>query len=282
MKNNSNYFSHDGNASQDPKIMELLMIHKLEWYWLYWRIIEMLFNADWYKLECSKCQAIAYQLHLSFEAFDKIFKFMVNIWLLKEKDWQFWSDSLLKRMELKEEIRKKRIEAWRQWWINKSKQNVANAKQIASNKIKLNKIKLKEINNNILSKDNINIDKSISEQSSGLFDEPVEEFWKPDINLLIKELKDFCNKNWISYDKEDERKFWKHIMTAKEYWEFCESIKQDRIQFALNVLKASIKINYWKWVCSWPKKIYQNYSEVYNQTKLKNYKNTNYILPWID
>lgn len=140
----------------------------------------------------------------------------------------------------------------------------------------------KNNNKNILSKDNINIDKSISEQSSGLFDEPVEEFWKPDINLLIKELKDFCNKNWISYDKEDERKFWKHIMTAKEYWEFCKSIKQDRIQFALNVLKASIKINYWKWVCSWPKKIYQNYSEVYNQTKLKNYKNTNYILPWID
>jgi hypothetical protein len=157
--------------------------------------------------------------------------------------------------------------------------NSVNAYINTQSKVKENKVKESKINKN---KINESIDESIPEQSSDLFDESIEEFWKPDINLLIKEIKDFCNKNWVSYDKEDERNFWKHIMTAKEYWEFCKSIGQDRIQFALNVLKASIQISYRKWVCSWPKKIYQNYSEVYNQTKLKNNKNTNYILPWID
>jgi hypothetical protein len=79
--------------------------------------------------------------------------------------------------------------------------------------------------------------------------------------------------------------FAKHICTAKDYWEFCVNIWQDRITFALNVLKASIKINYWKWVCSWPKKIYQNYADVYNKTKLLNNnsekKSRVAFIPWI-
>jgi hypothetical protein len=37
----------------------------------------------------------------------------------------------------------------------------------------------------------------------------------------------------------------------------------------LNVLIASIKINYWKWPLAWPKKIYQNYADLYNQAKSK-------------
>jgi hypothetical protein len=66
--------------------------------------------------------------------------------------------------------------------------------------------------------------------------------------------------------------FAKHILTAKEYWEFCESIKQDRVEFALNILKASVIINYRKWPLTWPMKIYQNYADVYNQTKQKSQK----------
>ena len=50
----------------------------------------------------------------------------------------------------------------------------------------------------------------------------------------------------IAYDKTMDRQFAKHILTAKEYGEFCEKINQDRITFALNVLIASIKINYWQ------------------------------------
>ena len=151
MKNNTNYFSHDGNASQDPKIMELLMNHSLQWYWLYWRIVEMLFNADWYKLETSKCKAIAYQVHLPLEMFNEIFEFFVESWLLIEKNGVFWSDSLLKRMSLKEEIRQKRINSWRQWWIAKSKQKLASATEKpskivaeASNK---SKVKESKVNN---------------------------------------------------------------------------------------------------------------------------------------
>ena len=113
----------------------------------------------------------------------------------------------------------------------------------------------------------------------------IEEYWKSEINLLIKKIKWLCNQYKIAYDKEKERMFAKHICTAKDYWEFCVNIWQDRITFALNVLKASIKINYWKWVCSWPKKIYQNYADVYNKTKLLNNnsekKSRVAFIPWI-
>jgi hypothetical protein len=71
---------------------------------------------------------------------------------------------------------------------------------------------------------------------------------------------------WVAYDKTKDRYFAKFILTAKEFGTFAEKIWQDRIEFALNVLKASMQIKFRKWICSWPMKIYQNYSEVYNET----------------
>lgn len=77
----------------------------------------------------------------------------------------------------------------------------------------------------------------------------------------------------VAYDKQKDRQFAKHILSAKEYWEFAEQIWQDRVTFALNILKASVAINFRKWACSWPMRIYQNYSEVYNKTKEMHEKN---------
>lgn len=97
-----------------------------------------------------------------------------------------------------------------------------------------------------------------------------------DINNLINELKQECDSLWIAYDKTKERQFAKHILSAKEYGSFCEKIWMWRVEFASSILKASVLINYWKWACAWPMRIYQNYSEVYNKTKelhTKNQKN---------
>lgn len=89
------------------------------------------------------------------------------------------------------------------------------------------------------------------------------------INWLISDIKSICNDYWVAYDNTRDRQFAKHILTAKEYWEFCDKIWQWRIEFAENVLIASIKINYWKWPLAWPMKIYQNYADLYNQAKSK-------------
>lgn len=89
------------------------------------------------------------------------------------------------------------------------------------------------------------------------------------INMLISDIKSRCDELWVAYDKTKDRMFAKHILTAKEYWEFCDKIWQDRKEFALDVLIVSIKMNYWKWALSWPKKIYQNYADLYNWAKQK-------------
>ena len=89
------------------------------------------------------------------------------------------------------------------------------------------------------------------------------------INMLISDIKNRCDELWVAYDKTKDRMFAKHILTAKEYWEFCDKIWQDRKDFALDVLIVSIKMNYWKWALSWPKKIYQNYADLYNWAKQK-------------
>ena len=97
-----------------------------------------------------------------------------------------------------------------------------------------------------------------------------------DINNLINELKQECDNLGIAYDKTKERQFAKHILSAKEYGGFCEKVGMWRQEFASNILKASVLINFWKWACAWPMRIYQNYSEVYNKTKelhTKNQKN---------
>lgn len=108
--------------------------------------------------------------------------------------------------------------------------------------------------------------------------EEIEElsFWDKGINNLINLIKQQCDDLGVAYDKYKDRYFADFILTAKEYWAFCEKIWQGRVEFAVNVLKASVGIGYWKWIASWPMKIYQNYADIYNETlkyKAKNSKN---------
>ena len=104
------------------------------------------------------------------------------------------------------------------------------------------------------------------------------EYWDKEINDLINLIKEQCNSLWVAYDKTKDRYFAKFILTAKEFGTFAEKIWQDRIEFALNVLKASMQIKFRKWICSWPMKIYQNYSEVYNETLRMHSKNSKNLI----
>jgi len=105
------------------------------------------------------------------------------------------------------------------------------------------------------------------------------------IQKLIGELKKHADKLGVAYDKNKDWQFAKHILSAKEFWLFAEKIWQGRELFAKNIMEASISINYWKWPCSWPMAIYQNYADVYNRTKLfskgKQDKSRVATLPWV-
>lgn len=99
------------------------------------------------------------------------------------------------------------------------------------------------------------------------------------INFLIKELQETASQYKIAYNTTKEREFWKHIVNAKQYGAFCDSIWQNRVEFAKNVMTASID-GYWKWICAWPMAIYQNYADVYNKHIQQQTKQIPFI-PWI-
>lgn len=102
--------------------------------------------------------------------------------------------------------------------------------------------------------------------------------WNMEINNLIEQIKQQCDNLWVAYDKQKDRQFAKHILTAKEFWEFADKIWQTREEFAVNVLKASYQIKFRKGICAWPMRIYQNYAEVYNETLKQHSKNAKNLI----
>ena len=189
-------------------------------------------------------------------------------WLnsLEETIW----NSLLVRMN----NQKSKSNAWAKsrWW-GRPKQQAE--KQQKNNKKTTEKQQVEDkdisrsISNKIEDKENIKTNSNeLVEQSS----------ISKEITDLINLIKDQCNNLGIAYDKSKDRYFAKFILTAKEFGDFSEKIWQTRIEFALNVLKASMQIKFRKWICSWPMKIYQNYSEVYNETLRMHSKNSKNLI----
>lgn len=181
------YFSHDANALSDPKILSMRCDYGFESYGLYWAIIEMLRNESSYKLPLTKntYRAIKMQTGTTIDI-EQFLNDCINEYigesgngLFNSDGKNFWSESLLRRMEKYESIKEKRTAAANARW-NKNKAEDAkkeNAKQkqckcikgycksnanaykkryksnaklcklnkIKSNQMKLNKIKLKKI-----------------------------------------------------------------------------------------------------------------------------------------
>lgn len=116
-----------------------------------------------------------------------------------------------------------------------------------------------------ISKDKISKDKEIivSKDTTAISE---KKQITEDIDFLINEIKQVCISYWLAYDKTQERNFAKHILTAKEYWDFAEKVWIDRVRLAKNIVALSQK--WWKSI-SWPKDIYQNYAKCYNDCKTK-------------
>lgn len=190
---------------------------------------------------------------------------------------QIIRNSLLPRMDKW----KSKFDAWSKWgskshgwWATKWNQNAKKTtsktttkQQAKNNQVKV-EVKVKE-EDEVKEKENIETNSNeLVEQSS----------ISKEITDLINLIKDQCSNLGIAYDKSKDRYFAKFILTAKEFGDFSEKIWQTRTEFALNVLKASMQIKFRKWICSWPMKIYQNYSEVYNETLRMHSKNSKNLI----
>lgn len=93
------YFSHDYNSRGDRKMVSLLMNCGIEGIGIYWCIIEMLYEEGGYLMQ-SECERIAFELRTDCDLVAKVMRST----LFCRNDENFWSESVLKRLEKRKEI----------------------------------------------------------------------------------------------------------------------------------------------------------------------------------
>lgn len=137
------YFSHDSNARHDPKITAMRGVYGSQGYGWYWMLIEMMREADGYRLNMqSKYAFNAYAMQLQCEC-NAIASFVHDciheFELFSSDQHYFWSESLYRRMEkAHDKSEKARSSANARW--SKSKKN-ANASDEEANAPKMDAIK---------------------------------------------------------------------------------------------------------------------------------------------
>lgn len=137
------YFSHDSNALTDTKILNMRADYGLEGYGLYWAIIEMMRNEEDYKLKLNKntYRAIKTLTNTTIDIEKFIKDCLDDYELFKQEDENFYSNSLLRRMQEKDKksaiARKKAEKRW-------SGNNTAKQQQCSSNANKEKESKEKE------------------------------------------------------------------------------------------------------------------------------------------
>lgn len=151
---NAYYFSHDTNAKSDPKIMAMRNVYGSEGYGWYWIVVEILADETDYKLAHKPMVYNALALAMLCDAVtsEKFVGDCVETFELFDSDGEFfWSNSLNRRLEKRDEKSVKRSEAGKKGaekrWNNarsKGKPKQAHGKAMASdsNKIKGNEMKV--------------------------------------------------------------------------------------------------------------------------------------------
>lgn len=137
------YFPHDSNARMDNKILDMRAKYGAEGYGLYWMLVEILREQPEYKYPLGKFafRSLAMQMNCDsglLEGFilDCCTEFVdENSSLLSMDDNYLWSASLLRRMQVVDELSETRKAAAEKRW--KSKKD-ANAKQKQCKKIEKN------------------------------------------------------------------------------------------------------------------------------------------------
>ena len=108
------YFPHDSNARSDPKIMALIQKYGIEGYGRWWVLVEMLSEQKDYKMKHSQwvTNALAMAMLCQPNGAEEFVNDCINEFELILSDGEyFWSNSLIERMKIKEEKRRKKSEA---------------------------------------------------------------------------------------------------------------------------------------------------------------------------
>lgn len=225
MSKKTSYFSHDSNARNDEKMLAVRMRHNAEGYGIYFMLIERLRDESDYT-SVKDYNMIAFDLRVSAEKVKSIVEDF-GLFDFSEDGKRFFSDSLMRRMEIKDESSSKRSEAGKKGmenrWKNKKDNNVISE------------------NNNVITNDQISITSKVKKEKKDNTPLPPEGneseklVWKKDFNVYLKELREqykilLSDKDWIA--------------------------QQEKFNPGVNILKSIEKccVNYWATEAGWKKK----------------------------
>jgi hypothetical protein len=152
MQKESFYFSHDANAHIDDKILELRSEYGWEGYGIFWVLIEILRSQSDYSYERSKMAGLSIATAKPKDWLILYIDYCIELGLFVEKDGDFYSESLMNRMEQIDEKRKKRADAGRLGGLAKAalKQKSSNAIAKGGKEKKVKESKTKETKGNEL------------------------------------------------------------------------------------------------------------------------------------
>ncbi len=219
-----NYFSHDYNATLDPKIIALLGDYGAVGYGIYWRIVEMLHAENEHKLPLKEYiyKALAQQMVTSVEQVSAIVRDCIDIYdLFIECDGCFYSKRVNDNIQKMEEIKEKRSKAGKISAENRKKstcvqqnstyvqqnltsvqQNLTQSNKIKENKIKENKIKeIKDINKDCFVADKSAIKTKDLEYRKNEFKNNLEPF----LEIYGKDLLNDFFRYWTEHNPDGKK-----------------------------------------------------------------------------
>ena len=114
----ADYFSHDYGARNDPKLVKLQMELGHEGKGLFWDLIEILYEQGGY-IENTELNGIAFGLHTNYE---RITKVLSEYDLFKTDGQAWWSESVMKRLNIRadksEKARESVLKRWEKYKRN--------------------------------------------------------------------------------------------------------------------------------------------------------------------
>lgn len=113
MSKEAYYFSHDANAKDDPKIVQVVDDLGLEGYGIFWVLVETLRNQPTYRYPLKLIPSLARKYNSTSAKIEVVVK---NYGLFQIENEEFFSLSLNKRMELKEAKSLKARESANERW----------------------------------------------------------------------------------------------------------------------------------------------------------------------
>lgn len=208
------YFSHDYNARNDPKILELRSEFGLEGYGIYWCLIETMAEDDNGVIMASLIGGLSVGFGVAKGRLIEIIDFMVKVGLLHKENDTIFSQRLVEHKMYRKALSDKGKEGAEKRWKNSPPISTPNAKERKGKENKGKKIK----------KTNTNVaDKIVFPNDSELVKIPLT--WRDDFNIYKEESRVEFDKAWNDDDFIKEMEYFypdldirKTIHMASKYW----------------------------------------------------------------